>query len=385
MHMGPIAWGRLRAAVVFLDAALRYWLTVYPLVRWHARRWRRRAAAIPDPVLRRIALDTHRSEGGNLEGAAAFAAFAPLRHRASALRASVAFQAIYDYVDALSEQPTSVAFANGRALHGALRVALCPGADHAAYYRHNARADDGGYLRLLVDSCQAALRTLPGRPAIERQLADAAARMIAYQARIHSRERETDELAAWAQAHTPPASGLAWWEAAAAGASSLSAFALMTAAADPRLSSDDAEAIERAYFPWIGALHVLLDSLVDQPADAASGHRNLVEHYAGPDEAAARLGAIATMAFASTRTLRQGTRHALIVAAMSAYYLTTPAAQLPRAALARERILAAAGGFAGPVLAVMRGRRSVGEMAGTSADAAPRRQWVSVTFGRPGG
>lgn len=357
--MGPIAWGRLRAAVVFLDAATRYWLTVYPLVRWHAARWRRRAAAIPDPVLRRIALDTHRSESGNLEGAAAFAAFAPLRRRPSVVRANVAFQATYDYVDSLAEQPSPVPFANGGALHEALRIALCPGARHAAYYRHHARTDDGGYLRLLVDACQTAMQTLPSRPVIERQLADATARMIAYQARIHGRGREADALAAWARARTPPESGLAWWEAAAAAASSLGAFALITAAADPCLSSDDADAIDRAYFPWIGALHVLLDSLADQPTDALNGHRSLVAHYAGPDEAAARLGAIATRAFASARTLRRGSQHTMIVAAMSAYYLSTPAAQLPHAALARKHILASTGGLAAPVLAVLRGRRSL--------------------------
>lgn len=354
--MGSIAWGRLRAAVVFFDAAIRYWLTVYPLVRWHTSRWRRGARAIPDPVLRRIALETHRAESGNLEGAAAFAAFAPLRRRSSVVRACVAFQATYDYVDSLAEQPTTASFANARALHDALRVALCPDSQHTAYYRHEARAHDGGYLRLLVGSCQAAMRALPGRLVIERQLGDAAARMIAYQARIHAREPKDDGLAAWARAHTPSRTGLAWWEAAAAAASSLGAFALVTAAADPHLSADEAKAIDRAYFPWVGALHVLLDSLVDQPIDATTGHCNLVAHYERPDEAAARIGAIATTAFASTRALRQGSRHATILAAMIAYYLSAPTAQLPHAEPARDRVLAVGGGLVRPALALMRVR-----------------------------
>lgn len=356
--MGPIAWRRLRGAVAFVDAALRYWCTVYPLVRWHTRRWRRRAAAIPDPVLRRIALETHRAERGNLEGAAAFAAFAPLRHRATVVRASVAFQATYDYVDSLAEQPHRKPFSNGRALHEALRVALCPRAQHTAYYRHHPRRDDGGYLHLLVGACQAALRELPSQRVIEPHLARASRRMIAYQARVHG-GRDVPALAAWARAHTPPMSGLRWWEAAAGAASSLGAFALVTAAAHPRLSSDEAAAIDRAYFPWVGALHVLLDSLVDRPADASSGHCSLVEGYGRPDETAARLGTIATAAFASTRALRHGNRHALILAAMSAYYLSAPTARLPHAALARERVLAAAGDLAGPTLAVMQSRRKL--------------------------
>jgi len=365
--MGSIAWRRLCVVAAFLDAALRYWLTVFPLVRWQTRRWRRRAAAIPDPVLRKIALDTHRAESGNLEGAAAFAAFVPLRRRAAVVRASIAFQTTYDYADSLAEQPSRVPFSNAWALHDALRVALCPGAEHTAYYRHHPRADDGGYLRALVDSSQAAIRRLPSQPAIERHLARAAGRVIAHQARAHGRDDEARLLAAWARARTPRQPGLRWWEASAAGASSLSAFALMAAAADPRLSRDDAAAIDRAYFPWAGALHVLLDSLADRSADISSGQCSLVEGYASTDEMAARLGAIATMAFASMQSLRRDTRHALILAAMSTYYLSMPSAQLAYAAKARERVLAAAGDLASPTLAVMRIRRRLGRRSSVSA------------------
>jgi tetraprenyl-beta-curcumene synthase len=368
--MGPIAWRRLTLTVVVLDTVVRYWLTVYPLVRWHTRRWRRRAAAIPDPMLRQIALNTHRAEGGNLEGAAAFAAFAPLRRRAAVVRASVAFQTIYDYVDSLAEQPSTTPFSNGSALHEALHVALCPSSPHGAYYRHHRRTDDGGYLRRLVDACRGAMRELPSHGVIEPHLADATERMIAYQAHVHSHGPGTRGFAAWARAHTPPESGLLWWEAAAAAASSLGAFALVAAAADPRLSVEEADAIDRAYFPWAGALHVLLDSLVDQPADASSGHCSLVALYARPEEAAARLGAIATAAFASARTLRQGTRHAAILAAMSAHYLSAPTAQLPHAVLARERVLAAGGGLTGSALAMMRGRRRLSGAARVSAPGA---------------
>ena len=364
--MGSIAWRRLCLAAAFLDAALRYWLTVYPLVRWQARHWRRHASGIPDPVLRRIALETHRTESGNLEGAAAFAAFAPLRRRAAVVRASVAFQSTYDYVDSLAEQPSHVSSSNGRALHDALRVALCPDAEHTAYYRHHARTADGGYLRALVEASQAAVRALPSTHAIEAQLGRAVTHMIAYQARVHS-DAEDRLLAAWARAHMPPQTQLRWWEASAAGASSLGAFALLTAAADPRLSHDEVAAIDRAYVPWAGALHVLLDSLVDRSADVSNGHCSLVEQYDSADEMAARIGEIATTAFASTRALTRGTRHTLILGAMSAYYLSAPAAQQPYAAAARERVLAAAGDPGRLALAVMRIRRRLAGEPGLSA------------------
>src|ERR1700734_3798639 len=96
---------RLAMASVFAGAASRYWLGVFPLLTREMRHWHERARAIPDPVLRRLALITQETEQGNLEGAAAFAVLAPRAHRARVVRAVVAFQAVYDYVDTLAEQP----------------------------------------------------------------------------------------------------------------------------------------------------------------------------------------------------------------------------------------------------------------------------------------
>lgn len=134
--MVSTAWRRLRLAVAFAYAALRYWLTVFPLVQRETRRWARRAAAIPDPVLRRIALETQRGERGNYEGAGAFATFVPLRRRATVVRAVVAFQLAYDFADSLAEQPAEDPVANGRALHESLHAALSPDGSNGSYYLH---------------------------------------------------------------------------------------------------------------------------------------------------------------------------------------------------------------------------------------------------------
>jgi tetraprenyl-beta-curcumene synthase len=357
--MGTTAWRRVRLTAAFADAAARYWLTVFPLVRWEARRWRQCAEAIPDPVLRAIALDTQRGERGNLEGAAAFAAFVPLRRRVAVVRAVVAFQATYDYVDSLAEQPSAVPEANARALHAALGVALCPSARHDAYYRHHGQTDDGGYLRQLADTCRSAVQTLPALTIIEPHVVRAVERMVEYQALIHSPGDATRELVTWARSERPRGSPLAWWEIAAAGASSLVVFALVAAAARRKLSSVEAAALACAYFPWIGALHVLLDSLVDQQDDQEIGHHSLVSHYASPQETAVRLGAIASTAFALAGSLEEGRRHTLLLAAMSAFYLAAPETQLPHACAARSRILMAFGGLASPTVTALRCRAAL--------------------------
>ncbi len=98
---GPVE--RLAIACVFVGAALRYWLVVYPVICLELRRWRGPARRIPDPTLRRAARDARRKRA-NIEGTAAVAAIARGRRRLPVVRAVVSFQAIYDYVDLLAEQ-----------------------------------------------------------------------------------------------------------------------------------------------------------------------------------------------------------------------------------------------------------------------------------------
>jgi tetraprenyl-beta-curcumene synthase len=344
-------------------AACRYWLDVFPRARREVHRWRGRARAIPDPVLSEIALETIRAEQRNLEGAAAFAAFVPAPWRADVVRTVVAFQALYDFVDTLVEQPADDPIANGRALHEALLVAVTPGRPHPDYYAHHPRRVDGGYLRELVDRCRDAFARLPSHAAVQLPLHRAVRRMIAYQTLIHGDGALAHApLAAWARRETPAGSELRWWETAAGGASSLVAFALIAAAAQPSLSAREAAAVKDAYFPWIGALHVLLDSLVDRPQDAAAGHHSIVGHYRSPEETAARMDAIAATALRAAQALPDGEQHALLLAAMAGFYLSARSARLPHAAAATERITATLGDLARPVLLVHRVRQAVGRL-----------------------
>ena len=352
---------RSRASVpgAFATAAAAYWLDVFPRVSVELHHWRERAQAIPDRGLRRLALATQRAERGNVEGAAAFAVLAARAARPAVVRAAVAFQAAYDYVDTLAEQPSSDPVANARALHRALPAALDlsrTGADHEAQATGPA---DGGYLRELTEACRRAFATLPSGATVAAQAIRAARRMAAYQALCHAPPGERHALRAWAL-RLAPGSGLRWWEAAAGAASSLPVFALLAAAATPGLRPRQAALLERAYFPWIGALHVLLDSLIDRVADSASGHVSLISHYRSPEEMAERLHAIASRARAAAVSQPAGARHGLLLAAMASFYLSAPGAHDGGAAGARARVLEAIGPPATPSMAILRARRWAG-------------------------
>jgi tetraprenyl-beta-curcumene synthase len=348
----------------FLGAAARYWLGVFPLVGRELRHWRERAAQIPDPGLRRLALITQRGERGNLEGAAAFAVLAPRSQRVRVIRALVAYQVVYDYIDTLAEQPCGNPAANGYQLHLALLRALEPGVGHADYYEHCSDGADNGYIRNLIDTCRVAIASLPSYASVLVPSLRSARRIVAYQSLAHGCHPSVPAaLASWAAAITPPGTGLHWWETAAGAASSMTVFALIAAAAHPALSTTEALATERAYFPWIGSLNVLLDSLVDRCDDLDAGTYSLIGHYRSAEEAAARLADIAARALGATELLPRALQHETILAAMASYYLSMPEDSESMRALATQSVMESMGTLARPSMAVLRVRRLAGNRA----------------------
>jgi tetraprenyl-beta-curcumene synthase len=347
----------------FTAAAGRYWLRVFLIVNREIVTWENRALEIPDPSLRSLAITTLRCERGNLEGAAAYAAFVPAAHRARVVRASVAFQAAYDYADALSEQPSIDPIGNSLALHTVLCDALGTHAPDVNYYRLHTHTRDGGYLRELREVCSAAVHSLPFYGAVAGAAQDAAQRIAIYQSlNLSESLGGRKALARWARASTPAASELRWWETAAAAGSSMLVFALIACAAEPPPQVSEITALTVAYFPWIGALHTLLDSLVDEFEDLQTGHRSLLDYYRCPQEAAHRIGAIASEATRRAQALPKSTHHRIVLAAMTSFYLSATPPHSPYAELIKPDVLASMGQLARPTTLIMRARRKAAEL-----------------------
>jgi tetraprenyl-beta-curcumene synthase len=113
-----------------------------------------------------------------------------------------------------------------------------------------------------------------------------------------------------------------------------------------------------AYFPWVGALHTLLDSLVDREEDAAAGQHSLLDYYSSPQETAARLSLLAAESLSRIRALPCPRQHLLLLAGMASHYLSTPEASRPDALLTARSVLGTIGGLAAPTMLVMGARRA---------------------------
>lgn len=347
--------GQLGNGLAVLSSLAVYRRAVLPQVRSELKRWERLAMRIPDSVLREAALSALREKGGNVEATAVFAILAPRSQRSSALRAMTAIQMAIDYLDTLSEQPGEDPLADGLALHEALLTAVTPGAASSDWYRMHPQSKDGGYLAALIATCQREVAALPSSEAVLVAARRAARRCGEGQSYTHaaiSHEGGTQQLESWA-IELYDRDDYFWWEPAAAASSSVAIHALIAAAANRKTTPDEAELVDEAYFPSISALTVLLDDLIDQEQDAASGEHNYLDYYPCNQMAAERFAFIAGQGRTAVAGLRRGRRHTAILMGVGGFYLSSPAGSSDYACPIRARMLEALGAAVYPILAAM--------------------------------
>lgn len=335
--MGLLAW---RARQVGL--AYRVHRCCRPQALREVQRWAAAAGAVPDPNLRRQAQASLARKCFHCEGGAVYAELAPGPR--TLIPGICALQTLVDYLDNLSDRCGVQPEATLRRLHLAVDDALTPGAPVRDYYGPGTTGD-GGYLAQLVQTTQACLGALPGyRTDLQdrvRRLGGLYADLQVYK-HLPGRHNREARLIAWLEPMLAIHPGWQWWELAAACGSTLGIFALLGAAAQPG-GEAWAPALTRAYFPWVGGLHILLDYYVDQAEDAAGGDLNLVSYYGGPPAATAGLGRILAGALSQARTLPRGELHELVVTGLPGLYLSDPKVRQQGLGLYAAQLLRAGG------------------------------------------
>jgi tetraprenyl-beta-curcumene synthase len=318
----------LRAVLALATANLRYWPTVAPGVRAQLHRWTQRARAIPDPLLRALAMDKLHAEHFNAEVAATLATLAPRAHRKQAVEAIVALEVLYDYLDGLSEQPVDNQLVAGARLYAAFTGAIDPRSrQHTDFYGLHDRGDDGGYMQELSTTVANALDRLPSSGAIAETAALSLARCAEGQIRVHAAPRiGRAQLEKWAQADGGDIA-LGWQEyVAGAVASVLAVHALIAAAANEGFTEQQAAATDLAYLS-ICALSTMLDSLIDYERDRTAGEVWYMRDYEDRELLADRLVEVAHDAVTKVRVLPHSAHHLMTLVGVVAYYTSAPQAK----------------------------------------------------------
>jgi tetraprenyl-beta-curcumene synthase len=343
-------WLLAQAGAALVLANARYWTTVAPQARAELTRWRARAIQIEDRELRTLALEKLTEEGFAAEVAATLATLAPRRHRRATVRAIVALEVMFDYLDGLTERPAQDQLTNGRRLFQALSDALDPGAHITDGYHRHSGSDDGGYLRELATTVSEELARLPAAERLAPAMLQAGARCSEAEVLTHA---DSSLAESWA-AQEANGSGLEWREYLAGAASSvLSVHALIALSGDERATVEDASAVDAVYLA-VGVLSTMLDSVVDYEQDQANGTIAYIEHYEDTSELGQRLVEIVQQAAAGARGTPGGAHHLMTIAGVAAYFTSAPTATSATALPVTSRVQRELRPLITPTLAVMR-------------------------------
>lgn len=329
--MGPWGW------------SVEYFRHIRPAVVHQLQGWRTQADAIPHPDLRRQALESLTQKQFHCEGGGVFGA--PSRDPSGAvMKFLIPYQTLCDYLDTMTDRGPSLDAENFRTLHQSLLDAVTPHAGLHDYYRLHPFSDDGGYMARLVGACQSSLQSFPGFSAVKSHIRRLCSLYIDLQVLKHGpvAERITG-LKAWYTEQGGTKTGLEWWEFAAATGSTLGIFALLGEALSAEPDPRRVDRIYHLYFPWMGALHILLDYLIDQSEDALGGDLNFVAHYADAHDATRGIRRIYLGTLAQTAELPDAAFHRYVARGLLGFYLSDQ--KVRHSMLARSaRTLLRAGG-----------------------------------------
>lgn len=315
--------------------------SVFPAVDKELKRWEKIAENSPEEELLRQAKSSIRLKKFHAQGGSVYALY-PGTNKEALTSFIVAYQTISDYLDNLCDRVGTQDEKAFRQLHLAMVEALKPGTPCSDYYRFYPYKTDGGYLKSLVEECQRQIVQLPGLEVVDARLTELAVLYSELQIYKHlPLSIREEKMVRWASRHLQKLPGLSAWEFGAAAGSTLGIFILCAAAADPDISHEEGEKIFHAYFPYVCALHILLDYFIDQKEDEKMGDLNFVSYYADIRECCDRLKYFFLRAREKTKSLPHPHFHHTVLQGLLAMYLTDPkAAQGFERELSKELVTA---------------------------------------------
>ncbi|HEX8806509.1 MAG TPA: DUF2600 family protein, partial [Candidatus Aquilonibacter sp.] len=235
----------------------------------------------------------------------------------------VPLETIYDYLDNLCDRHPEVGVQAYPVLHLAIADALDPTASLHDYYACGPVGDDGGYLRDLVQRTQRALARVPHLDLLAPHFAQAASLYGEMQTHKHypAGERER-RCVAWYEQHRDRYADIDWHEFASAAGSQFHVYGpLFEAFLDRR---DAIAGTYDAYFPYVSALHVLLDAFIDQAEDREHGELNFSRVYGGAAALRTRIRTLFEAAKMRLRALPGDRAHRFVLDVMTLFYLSHP-------------------------------------------------------------
>jgi tetraprenyl-beta-curcumene synthase len=302
---------------------IRFITRIVPLSAASLAAIRERAERIPDEQLRAEALSSIDRKAYHVAGACILATFLPSDAARWYVAIVAPLETIYDYLDNLCDRHPEVGVEAYPILHHAIADALDPSAPLRDYYARGPRGDDGGYLRDLVRQTQRALADVPHLDLLAPHFADAATLYGEMQTYKHYPPGERERrCVAWYERHRDRYADIDWHEFASAAGSQFHVYGPLFEAFLDRPAA--IAGTYDAYFPYVSALHVLLDAFIDQAEDREHGELNFSRVYGGAVALRRRLRSLSDAAKSRLRTLPGDRAHRFVLDVMTLFYLSHP-------------------------------------------------------------
>lgn len=282
------------------------------------------ALSIPDERLRAEALGSIEGKAYHVAGACILATFLPHPAARAYVELVAPLESIYDYLDNLCDRHPEVTHDAYPVLHQAITDALDPAAAPREYYGLGPHGDDNGFLVRLVQRVQRSLRRIDGHELLLpyfREAADLYAEMQTYK-HYPSGDRERACMQWFERRRDTRVESLAWYEFACAAGSQFQVYAPLF-----ELMAGRRELIAPAYdayFPPVAALHVLLDSFIDQAEDREHGELNFAALYRGARELRERVRDLTVLWSDKVAAFSDRRSHRFVLRVMALFYLTHP-------------------------------------------------------------
>jgi tetraprenyl-beta-curcumene synthase len=295
---------------------------VLPAVRREINQIRTRASFIPDIELQTQALASIDSKLFHCQGGAVFALLNRKKMK-QLIPLIVSFQTISDYLDNLCDRSISLDPMDFRLLHQSMLDAIQPGSPTVNYYAHRGNVDDGGYLQGLVEHCQSIVAGFPNYGQVQPKLLEWVGLYCDLQVHkhIHKDQRE-HALLHWWDNHKASYPELEWQEFAAATGSTLGMFMCFVFASNNKFDNAEFMQFSNAYFPYVCAVHILLDYFIDQEEDRLGGDLNFCNYYDDVQAMLTRLQWVTKQAQLCVSLLPNSQFHGMILEGLLALYLS---------------------------------------------------------------
>jgi tetraprenyl-beta-curcumene synthase len=304
----------------------KYISKVFPEVNTQLKRWVIASGRVEDNILREQALSSISLKKFHAQGGSVYALY-PHVKLLNAVSLIVALQTINDYLDNLCDRAKVYDEAAFRQLHLSMLDAVDPNRPTQDYYLYYPYKEDKNYLNKLVAECRIQIKKLPSYDLVKDAIKKYVGLYSDLQTYKHlSHEIRESSLTRWASDYLHQYPEISCWEFSAATGSTLGIFILFSAAADPRLTAWEVQAIDTAYFPWVCGLHILLDYYIDLEEDILMKELNFTYYYDSLKECEDRLSFFIERAFKSCASLRYSGFHSTIIKGLLAMYLSDPKA-----------------------------------------------------------